>query len=369
MYFNSRYGVIIKLLKGFSDLIIAISPKKKSQKEKEVKEILIVDTHLIGDLVMSTAFIQALILKYPLAQIHIVARSYALDVFLGYERVKIHPFFISNGFELSKWLKNLKTIRRIRKMNIDLGINARGDIREIAIAKLCKVQRLVSFDFTGGGFLLDDVVSVETKFEHLFDKYRVIGQYLGLDLTGLKPEIRLTEAEIESVSRVESYIGVHIDASNVLRQLPKAEIFQILHTFQKTEKVVFFAGPNLPLDNIDDIKLTFPWVEIWKGNLREMMMHLSRCRILISADSGQAHIAASLNVAVLILGGPSKLIFTKPLGGKVELISLENIICSPCDQIECKNSVHQFCFQGIGIIVNQKLNQLIGETSISRDVD
>jgi ADP-heptose:LPS heptosyltransferase len=362
MYFNSRYGVIIKLLKGFSDLIIAISPKKKkSQKAADVQEILIVDTHLIGDLVMSTAFIQALILKYPLAQIHIVARTYALDVFLGYERVKIHPFFISNGFEFSKWLKNLKTILRIRKINVDLGINARGDIREIAIAKLCKVERLVSFDFTGGGFLLDDVVAVDSKFEHLFDKYKVIGQYLGLDLTGLKPEIRLTEAEIESVSRVESYIGVHIDASNVLRQLPKAEIFQIFQNFQKTEKVVFFAGPNISVDNINDIKLTFPWVQIWKGNLRAMMVYLSRCRILISADSGQAHIAASLNVVVLILGGPSKLNFTKPMGNNIELLSLENIICSPCNQIECKNSVHQFCFRGIGIIVNQKLNQLIGE--------
>jgi len=57
------------------------------------------------------------------------------------------------------------------------------------------------------------------------------------------------------------------------------------------------------------------------------------------------------------------------MGNNVELISLENIICSPCNQIECKNSVHQFCFRGIGIIVNQKLNQLIGETSVSGDVE
>jgi len=365
MYFNTRYGLIIKTLKGFSDLIIVIFPKKnKSQISRDVKEILIVDTHLIGDLVMSIAFIQALILKYPLAQIHIVARSYALDVFLGYERVKIHPFIIYRGFAFRKWLENLKTILRIRKINVDLGINARGDIREIAIAKMCKVKRLVSFDFTGGGFLLDDVVAVDSKFEHLFDKYKVIGQYLGLDLTGLKPEIRLTDAEIESVSRVESYIGVHIGASNVLRQLPKEELFQILQNFQKTEKVVFFAGPNLPMDNFNDIKLTFPWIVIWKGNLREMMVYLSRCRILISADSGQAHIAAAVNVTVMVLGGPSILNFTKPIGGNVELISLENIICSPCNQIKCKNSVHQFCFIGIGIIVNQKLNQLIGEKSI-----
>ncbi len=356
MYFNSRYGLIIRVLKGISTVLVWLSPKKKKFLNTHVREILIVDTHLIGDLVMSTAFIQALETKYPDARIHVLARSFATDVFLGYDSIEVHTLRVNKGFSVRNWFFNFTAIRKLRKMNIDLAINARGDIREIIIAKLCKVRNLVSFDFTGGGFLLDEIVPVNNRFGHLFDKYRVLSDYLGVDLNEKNPEIRLQEDELERALKIEPYFGMHIDASNILRQLPKVEIFQILQFYQQMGRVVFFAGPNISEDLIHDIRTTFQSIDIWKGNLREMMVYLSKCKLLISADSGQAHIAAALGIEVLVLGGPSKLNYTKPLGKKVKLIALSNISCSPCNQIRCNNSEYQFCFKGIGRIVNQELN-------------
>lgn len=361
MYFNSRYGLIIRLLKGISAMLVWLSPKKKKFLNSDVREILIVDTHLIGDLVMSTAFVQALELKYPEARIHILARSFAVDVFKGYDRIVVHTFRVYKGFNLKNWIANYSIIKGVRKINVDLAINARGDIREIIIAKFCKVRSFVSFDFTGGGFLLDEIVPVNKRFEHLFDKYWALSEYLNIDLKDKIPVIRLQSDELERLVNVEPYIGMHIDASNVLRQIPKMETFQILQSLQKTARVVFFAGPNISSSYIESVQINFPNVEIWRGSLREMMVYLSKCRLLISADSGQAHIAAALNVDVMVLGGPSKLNFTKPLGKNVKLVALSNIECSPCNQINCSNRVYQYCFKGIGNVVNQKLNEIVGK--------
>jgi ADP-heptose:LPS heptosyltransferase len=74
-------------------------------------------------------------------------------------------------------------------------------------------------------------------------------------------------------------------------------------------------GRNLPI--IED------------GSLGELAGVLGRCRVVVSPDSGPAHMAAALGIPVVALFGPTSPERWAPLGERVAVLSLA-LACSPC---------------------------------------
>jgi heptosyltransferase-2 len=72
-----------------------------------------------------------------------------------------------------------------------------------------------------------------------------------------------------------------------------------------------------------------------KTTLRELMGHLSLCRLLITNDSGTMHLAAALGTPVVAVFGSTEPDLTGPLGGRSRVIR-HRIECSPCFDRTCR---------------------------------
>ena len=65
--------------------------------------------------------------------------------------------------------------------------------------------------------------------------------------------------------------------------------------------------------------------------LREMMLILEKCAVLLTNDSGASHLGAALGVPTVVLFGPTVKAFGFfPLGGKVAVMENPDLPCRPC---------------------------------------
>ncbi len=320
--------------------------------------ILIFDLHLIGDVVVLTPLLKALRVAYPNARVVLVAGPWANDILHGTnlvdEIVTFSAPWVKTGQGWHGLVSCLKLSWLLRKRCWDMGIEVRGDVRQILLLWLSGARRRVGFGFTGGAKLLTDVVFDDGVLAHLGEHHRRICCHLGIwdNMISYIPFLTLTAEEKSTADEIPGYIGFHFGASRPLRKLPELEIIQLLSRFASVEVgLTIFLSPGSEHE-FDSVLTQLPLsvrskLNLWSGSLRDFVVTTSRAVHCYCMDSGPAHIASALSVPTTVFFGPSEFEYVHPLGGKVEIISKSDVKCRPCDQINCKHQTFQFCMQGL----------------------
>lgn len=339
-------------------LLARLSPGDPAASTDQPSEIVVFDFHLLGDIVLLTPFLAALRAGFPGARITLVAGPWAAELLLGTNLVDaLIPFsapWVKYGQGLGGLIRCAALCRRLRAKRFDLGIEMRGDVRQIMMLWLSGVRRRLGFDFTGGGALLSDVVPDDGKLAHLAEHHQRMAAYLGIWPEGktYSPWLKLTEQEARAIRNTPSFVGLHFDASLPLRRFPLAEIQRLMsRLLEHGERLCVFVPPGPTPIWLDELQQGLgketPAIEFWSGTLREMVVKLASARHVYAMDSGPAHIAAALGVPVTVFFGPAEPDYVRPLGERVRIISRLDVPCRPCDQVRCTHSEFQFCLKGL----------------------
>jgi heptosyltransferase-2 len=72
-----------------------------------------------------------------------------------------------------------------------------------------------------------------------------------------------------------------------------------------------------------------------KTSMVELAGLLDTCNLLVSNDTGPAHIAAALGRPTLSIFGPTNEFETAPMGPRSEMIRAEGIECARCMHRDC----------------------------------
>lgn len=104
-----------------------------------------------------------------------------------------------------------------------------------------------------------------------------------------------------------------------------------------------------------------------RTNLRELMQVLSLCRVLLTNDSGPAHVAAALGVPVVAIFGSTAPGLTAPglPGDPRHRILQATVPCTPCFRRDCPIGLP--CMEGITVaaVLDAVLGLLAGPRSLS----
>nr|WP_255534039.1 glycosyltransferase family 9 protein [Polynucleobacter sp. MWH-Berg-3C6] len=253
----------------------------------------------------------------------------------------------------------LGLIRRLKTIDWDLGIEIRGDVRQILLLSLCGPIRRVGFAFTGGKQLLSDVVPDDGSYAHLANHHQRIAEFLGIWPVGKKylPQLILKDSEIREAKKIPPYVGFHFGASLPLRRLPDRESLVLLtHWLKKDVPVVLFVPPG-DADRLNQLISGLPVelsknLALWSGGLRNFVVMLSRAKRLFLMDSGPAHIAAALGIRTTVIFGSNNSELVRPLGANVEIVEKKNVPCRPCNQRNCHHPQKLFCMTGLVVDEN-----------------
>lgn len=321
--------------------------------------ILVLDLHLIGDAVMLLPFLAALRRRHPTARITVVAGPWNRPVLAGEPSLDhlvefTAPWVKGQGMRAS-WTAARALVRTLRTQRWDIGIDMRGDIRNILVLYFANCVQRVGFDFTGGAGLLTRVVPDDGRLASLLEHHERLAACLdAFDGRPFVSRLTLTDAERATAQGIAPHVGFHFGASLALRRLPIDEaaalVTRCLAEFD--ERALVFSAPDLEAYVVDLLAALDPAVrgriEIWRGDLRTFIVAASRARVLYTMDSGPAHLAAATGCPTVVLFGPNRSAFSAPRGPNVTCVESDPpLSCQPCDQHRCVHpSLPQACLRG-----------------------
>jgi ADP-heptose:LPS heptosyltransferase len=342
---------------------------RQSNRDANPKSILVVDLHLIGDMVLLVPLLASLRQAHPDARITLLAGPWAASIVLPENIVDEHVPFVAGWVKRRGWISSLtstaKLIRHLRRRRWDWAIDVRGDVRQIVLMTLAGARRRIGFSFTGGEALLTDVVADDGQLSHLADHLKRIALHVGCWRPGEQyaPRLRLLPEEKSIADGIEPFVGFHFGASASLRRLPVEEAALLINSFAGTnENLVVFDADELR-DYIVELKAALrPMVKerlvVWRGELREMIVMMSRARHMYAMDSGPAHIAAALGIPTTVFFGPSRPEYTAPVGDTVEIAQIVDMTCRPCDHYHCVNATFHACMRGLAKAAGRDMDEI-----------
>ncbi len=324
--------------------------------------VLLVDLHLLGDIVMLVPLLRVIRRCHPDARIGLMAGPWAQSILaetgLVDEFIILRAPWNVKGQGISGIRAVLRAIRRSRERAWDWGIDVRGDVRNALLLALANAKRRVAYDFSGGAALLTDVVNDDGKLRHIVDHHAGIAEHLLMPMTVEEriPQLTIHEDIAPAEGRVKR-IGFHFGASMVLRRMPPEEACALLLSFRNQEntRLVLIDAPDV-LELNTAVLQRLPascsaMVDRWHGDLSELMGLLKTLDRFFAMDSGPAHLAAALGIDTTVFFGPNLPLAVRPLGRNVSIVERGDVRCRPCDQHRCQNPKYQEC-----------LTQLVGFT-------
>jgi ADP-heptose:LPS heptosyltransferase len=358
--FNQQKLNRLKLVdKLFKSIYFGPRNKKKYQaiQKDEIKSIIVIGFLLIGDTVMYIPALNILKKNYPNAKITLVCGGIVKSILISQSLVD--DFIVVNCPWISPFDKSVKNIvnffsslKIVNKKRYDIAIDFRGDWRNIFYMNFINSTRKISFDFSGGTYMLTDPISVERNIEHLIDETIELltridcviedsDKYPKLELTvDDKAYLENFEKEFDLAEKV--VVGIHPGASLEERKWKDEKYAETIIRLTKDIKNIFFIlfeGPN-EHESIERIIGCFvnervDYLVINKS-IREYLVLLNSCKLIICNDSGAAHLAAAFNIPEIVIFGKGDPIEVKPFSRNISKIVSYSLECKPCHLINCK---------------------------------
>jgi len=328
--------------------------------------LLIIQTAFIGDVVLATPLLQAAREQLGATYVAAVVRPDAGGLLHHHPAVdEIIPFDKKGS---DRGLKGLIRLRgRLRAKHFEVALIPHRSLRSALLARLSRIPVRIGFDTSAGRWLLTHRVPYQTIHE--------VERNLGL----LSP---LTSAPLSSKPKLYPDDTDYAAADDLLKRhdvRPDETLFGISPgsvwatkrwlpdrfaesakrlTDEHTGRVVLFGGADdeALCRHIAEQSGVSPINAAGPLSLLQSAALASRCAVMISNDTGMAHIAAAMDTPVIALFGPTvaSLGFT-PYGDRHQIIE-QFLSCRPCGTHggpQCPIATHA-CMQEITVNIVMK---------------
>ena len=375
---NTKKRIATRVIDGIGRALFAL-PRLFRREDPivadQVRSILLIRTAYIGDVVMTLPLPKLLKERFPQAQLTfltakaaapLLANSPYIDEVLCYDPFWFYPTGIAD------WMRFIAKLRRRR---YDLVIEARADIRDLAlIVFLARSRWSVSYGVGGGCYLLSHVVPYP-GLTHKVVYHLHLASYLGCPESFTNGGLYLTAEEIAQTRTILGdhgvtgpFIAIHPGSRLILKRwYPERFAACADRLIEQYQMPIVFCGAPGEAKDIESIltAMAKPAVSLaGKLPLRLLAACLAEARIFICNDSAPMHISALMGTATVAIFGPSKSIETGPYGAPCRVVEQSMACRSSCDESHCRHTPYHACMQGILVShVLTAVDQLWQETT------
>ena len=293
---------------------------------EQIKKILIIKPSALGDIVLAMPAVCCLAESFPGAQIHWFVRPEYSSLLENHPC--IHKAVIFDRLKLGKWwykpnafVELVRLIRHLRKEKYDVVFDFQGRFRSAIFGWLSGCKKRIGIagtqEFTSP-FYTQRVVQSEASV-HLVDFFIDMVCQSGAKKRkvafGLKPQQRAVE-EVKKIlashhSNPDRY-AVFVTGATVESKRWPIENFAALadKVHKKYNFSIVTVGIEAERETAEKIRLLtdIPLINLsGKTNVEQLIALLAGAEVVISNDTGPAHIAAGLGVPMVLIFG-----FTNP---------------------------------------------------------
>ena len=301
----------------------------------------------IGDGIMSIPAIRAYKEYFPADRVTLIVKRYLADIFLHVAEID-EIITIPDRWSIAGYLRH---VRQLRKKRFARGILFTNSLASAIFFRLARINHLCGYDRDARGWLLADRIPCRDGDEHQqFYYLKIIEHLAGHKISRSFPANLVLSAE-EKLLAPGTFSGVGIPpGSDVLAVAPAAAFGSAKAWLPERFRDVIMAwqgshpaSETVLLGTLGEINKIDRIVAGLSGRihnlagrltLRQTIILLAQCRLVVCNDSGIMHIASSLNIPLLAIFGPTRSGKTSPLSESFRLL-YHGADCAPCRHREC----------------------------------
>ncbi len=298
--------------------------------------ILIRLPNWLGDMVMSTPFVQAVKEHYPHATIDLVAKK-GIDFLLDY-----FPAYNQNYIFSKEEYKGLTGARKFGKMikaqkKYDIFFCLPDSFSSAIMGHTIAAKERVGFKKELRSVFLTHAYQKKKNIHRVEEYINLLEQFIKKEI--IIPPVKLQLAETEK----KKLLVININSEAVSRRLPKEKAISIITAVRnKINNEIILVGSNKEAAFVDEVFNALPDKNnitniAGKTTLKELVNLFGNSTAVLTTDSGPAHIANALGVHTVVLFGAGNENNTAPYNkNNRTIIRLGLLPCEPCVSNTCK---------------------------------
>ena len=354
--------------------------KANEPQADNIKRIVVRGTNWVGDAVMTVPALRELRRVLPTAHITLVSRPGTADIFIDADFIDELLVYDRAGLR-SAWTQASEWRRR----RFDLAVLFQNAFEAAAIAFLARVPRRIGYDADRRGKLLTQAIPLPAWKDGRHEIFYYLNLVAELEriLYGASEVESAESAEsaesVESAESTESNAsqfalvisadrqrtakeflrehGLRPDAPLVLlcpgsinsraKRWPAERYAAVADHFAATGASVALIGSPAEMEVSNEVSqqtIKKPIVLTGATSVAEATAIISVADVLITNDTGPAHIGSAVGTPTLVIFGPTNPLTTRPFGPNAEIIRHEPD-CAPCMLRDCP--IDHRCMTGI----------------------
>ena len=275
---------------------------------KTKNHILVIRLSAMGDVAMTVPVLRALSQQYPNVKVTVLTREFFTPFFRDLSNISVFPIDVNGKHK--GFLGLFKLSRELRKLQI----NGIADLHNVLRTNILKLF------FLGNKFIQIDKGRSEKKalisgesFKQLkrtHQRYADVFENLGFKIDLSKPTfpkaIKLTSNVLSKMGSHElKWIGIAPFATYASKIYPLDALRNVIKRLSKDHKIFLFGGGKQEIEILNTVASKFDNVVNLAGELSldEELDVISNLDVMLSMDSGNAHLAAMLGKKVVTIWG------------------------------------------------------------------
>ena len=308
LYKYRRFNPLLVRAGKFIDAVIGIfiyrRPVGLIRLNRDDK-MLVLESHLIGDGVMTLALLNTLKTREPDLKIILVAQKWMYELLpsgLVDHFIPTHLPWVGPGlFSIEKWEKFSASMLSLMKQKPTLAVETRGDWRNFLLFWLMRIPIRLGSPMSGGVVFLTHVMRTVKSVEPLRATREAILQFLEIDLPLKLPKPPI---DIDATAGNGPYVVIHPGASQQMRQMSKEQLDVIVSSIEDSGCHAYVvAGPaeaELQKATADFCAKRGVSTFVASGNLKDFLKLCKSAERCFVMDSGPGHLAAWVSHDVTI---------------------------------------------------------------------
>jgi len=305
------------------------------------KNILIIQTAFLGDVILTLPLLQKLKEKFPDASIDFLCIPETSEL------VKNNPYIneiISYDKKNSGLFGFISLIKNLRSKNYDLLISPHRSFRSSLISFLSSSEKTVSFEKSSLSFLYNEKVNYQNDIHEIKRNLSLISAFGITSDEIIKPELFVSVQDRRKIDSLfyeyrvkpeEKFVTIAPGSVWFTKKFPEEKFAKLCDLLFNVNTKIFLIGGKKDKPASDFIQNNSKNRNIINvtGNLSimESAELIKRSKVLVTNDSAPLHIANAVETDVIAIFGATVPAFGfYPIGENDVIVETNGLSCRPC---------------------------------------